>query len=243
MSNLANRRGEFHNCFWPVGEMGIWYNRQIRGKTMSNSSANGAVLVTIALILVLLFVVASAGIYYVAERQSTAVALATERARQAEVQAGIEGDEARKEAAVAVAQRNSAGDQGLSPNQDDAIRTAVESMLRTQEDAWNRGDIDAFVDHYWKSDDLTFSSEGKTTRGWNATLARYRERYGTPEKMGRLSLSGLEITPLGDSAALVLGQWKLERESEPVSGNFSLVLRKLDGRWVIVHDHTSRLVE
>ena len=61
--------------------------------------------------------------------------------------------------------------------------------------------------------------------------------------MGRLSLSGLEITPLGDSAALVLGQWKLERESEPVAGNFSLVLRKFDDRWVIVHDHTSRLAE
>jgi ketosteroid isomerase-like protein len=58
--------------------------------------------------------------------------------------------------------------------------------------------------------------------------------------MGRLSFSNLEITPLGDEAALVLGEWKLEREEEAVSGNFSLVFRKIDGRWVIVHDHTSR---
>jgi hypothetical protein len=47
-------------------------------------------------------------------------------------------------------------------------------------------------------------------------------------------LSGLEITPLGDAAALVLGQWKLDRQSEPVGGNFTLVLRKIDWRWVIV---------
>ena len=96
------------------------------------------------------------------------------------------------------------------------------------------------MEHYWKSEELTFSSGGKTTRGWTETLNRYRERYPTPEKMGRLSLSGLEITPLGDSAALVLGQWNVERESEPLSGNFSLVVRKFDDRWLIVHDHTSR---
>jgi hypothetical protein len=59
--------------------------------------------------------------------------------------------------------------------------------------------------------------------------------------MGRLSFAGLEITPLGDSAALVLGQWRVQRESEPISGNFSLVLRKFNDRWWIVHDHTSRL--
>jgi beta-aspartyl-peptidase (threonine type) len=96
------------------------------------------------------------------------------------------------------------------------------------------------MEHYWKSDDLTFSAAGKTTRGWTATLERYRERYPTPEKMGRLALSGLAITPLGDNAALVLGKWQVERESDPLTGNFSLVLRKFDDRWLIVHDHTSQ---
>ncbi len=125
--------------------------------------------------------------------------------------------------------------------QGDSIRTAVESILRAQEAAWNTSDIDAFMEHYWKSDLLAFSSGGKTTRGWTETLNHYRQRYPTPGKMGRLSLSHLEITPLGNSAALVLGQWSLDRESEPISGNFSLVLRKLNDRWVIVHDHTSQL--
>jgi L-asparaginase / beta-aspartyl-peptidase len=123
------------------------------------------------------------------------------------------------------------------------IRASLKAVFRLQEEAWNRGDIDAFMKHYWKSNDLTFSSGGKTTRGWQATLDRYRQRYPTRETMGRLTLSGFEITPLGDSAAFVLGQWKLDRKTEPVSGNFTLIVRKIDGRWVIVHDHTSRLVE
>jgi uncharacterized protein (TIGR02246 family) len=129
------------------------------------------------------------------------------------------------------------------PAADGAIRAAVEAVLHAQEEAWNRGDIEAFMEHYWKRDDLTFSSGGKTTRGWQATLKHYHTRYPTRDKMGRLTLSGFEITPLGDSAALALGQWKLDRVSEPIAGNLTLVVRKLDGRWVIVHDHTSRLAD
>ena len=126
---------------------------------------------------------------------------------------------------------------------DAGVRDAVKKVLGAQQEAWNDGDVRAFMEHYWKSDDLTFSSGGKTKRGWKATLAGYLERYPTREKMGKLTLSGLEITPLGDAAAYVLGQWKLDRQSEPVGGNFTLVLRKIDRRWVIVHDHTSRLAE
>src|SRR5215218_517747 len=83
--------------------------------------------------------------------------------------------------------------------QDAAVRGAIESVLRVQQEAWNNGDVEAFMAHYWKSDELTFSAGGKTTRGWQATLDGYRERYPTKEKMGRLTLSGLEITPLGDA--------------------------------------------
>ena len=138
------------------------------------------------------------------------------------------------------ASRAASGEKELSNGEADSIRAGVEAVLRAQEEAWNRGDIDAFVDHYWKSDELTFSSGGKTTRGWTETLNRYRQRYSTREKMGHLTMSGLEITPLGGGAALVLGQWNLARESEPLNGNFSLVLRKIGDRWLIIHDHTSR---
>ena len=124
-----------------------------------------------------------------------------------------------------------------------ALRDAIEGVLRAQQEAWNGGNVRAFMDHYWKSDDLTFSSGGKTTRGWKATLNGYLLRYPTREKMGQLRLGGLEITPLGDAAALVLGKWRLDGLGEPVGGNFTIVFRKIDGRWVIVHDHTSRFVE
>jgi len=111
-------------------------------------------------------------------------------------------------------------------------------MLEQQAQAWNAGDIDAFMVPYWRSPDLTFSSGGKVTRGWQATLDRYHQRYPTREAMGRLSFSDIEVTLPGPSVTLVLGRWRLER-AEPIGGAFSLVLRKVDGRWVIIHDHTS----
>jgi len=119
-------------------------------------------------------------------------------------------------------------------------RSEIETVLSTQAADWNRGDIDAFMEHYWKSDELTFSSRGQTTRGWTGTKENYKRRYSTREQMGQLKFSQLEITSLGDSAALVLGRWQLMREQSPVEGNFTLVFRRIDNKWVIIHDHTSR---
>ena len=115
----------------------------------------------------------------------------------------------------------------------------IRSVLAKQQVAWNDGEIEAFMESYWQSARLSFSSGGRVTRGWNETLAGYRKRYPTRDAMGRLSFGELEITRLADGVALVLGRWDLER-AEPVGGAFSLVLRKVRGRWVIVHDHTSR---
>lgn len=121
-----------------------------------------------------------------------------------------------------------------------AMENELKAILAKQADAWNRGAIDEFMDFYWRSDKLTFSSGGKTTRGWQPTIDKYKRRYPTRERMGKLTLTELEITPLGDSAALVLGRWHVERNEEPVGGNFSLIFRHINGRWLIVHDHTSR---
>jgi beta-aspartyl-peptidase (threonine type) len=118
-------------------------------------------------------------------------------------------------------------------------REPIRTLLAGQVAAWNRGDIDGFMRAYWNSEDLTFSSGGKTKRGFAATLAGYRERYPTPERMGHLDFSGLEIRLLGGQAALVLGRWHLQRTPDAVGGNFSLVLQVIDGSWRIIHDHTS----
>jgi beta-aspartyl-peptidase (threonine type) len=120
-----------------------------------------------------------------------------------------------------------------------ADEAAIVKVIETQAAAWNAGDIDGFMAHYWKSDQLTFSSGGETTRGWEDTKARYDRRYPTPEAMGHLTLDQFEVYPLGETAALVLGRWGLEREADAPGGNFSLVFRRIDDRWVIVHDHTS----
>ncbi|MFQ5494819.1 MAG: YybH family protein [Phycisphaerae bacterium] len=121
---------------------------------------------------------------------------------------------------------------------------APERIIRTlqaQAEAWNRGSIETFMQPYWHSPGLTFSGSGKITHGWRNTLDDYRKRYPTPEAMGRLSFTDLDVTMLGDDAALVLRRWHLDRD-EPVGGVFSLVLREDGGRWVIIHDHTSRAV-
>jgi ketosteroid isomerase-like protein len=121
----------------------------------------------------------------------------------------------------------------------DEQAAAIEAVLYDQADAWNRGDIDAFMQGYWKSEKLSFSSGGKVARGWQATKDGYKKRYPTRDAMGTLRFSQLEISPIGEAGALVLGTWHLER-GEPVGGNFSLVMRKIDGKWLIIHDHTSR---
>lgn len=112
------------------------------------------------------------------------------------------------------------------------------NILGRQAEDWNRGDIESFMQAYWKSPDLTFSSDGRITRGWQNTLDNYHERYPNRKVMGHLNFSFLEITQIGNSAALVLGRWHLDRD-KPIGGAFSLVFRKIQGRWVIIHDHTS----
>jgi beta-aspartyl-peptidase (threonine type) len=210
---------------------------------MKNDSGSGATLVAIGLILILLFLIGGVGTYWIVIRQQAALAMQAERALVAEAQARRQAELARVEAERALASRTTTAEIESSTGQDDLIRTEIERVLEAQVEAWNRGDVDAFMEHYWNSEDLTFSSGGKTTRGWTETLNGYRERYPTPEKMGSVTFSGLETTPLGDSAALVLGRWNLERETDPLSGSFSLVFRKIDGSWLIVHDHTSRSMD
>lgn len=120
-----------------------------------------------------------------------------------------------------------------------APRSGFEAILQRQAAAWNRGDIQTFMQDYWQSDQLTFSSGGQTRHGWKETRDRYLARYPNREAMGTLRFSLDRIDTLANDAALVLGQWDLERSAGPIGGNFSLVFRRIGGRWLIVHDHTS----
>lgn len=123
----------------------------------------------------------------------------------------------------------------------DVSKSAVEHVLRSQQDAWNRHDLDAFMAGYWNSPDLTFFSGAKQHDGWQAALDRYRATYASPgHEMGKLEFSGLRIEMLGADAAFVRGAWQLTMpDGKTPHGLFTLVFLKLPEGWKIVHDHTS----
>jgi uncharacterized protein (TIGR02246 family) len=115
----------------------------------------------------------------------------------------------------------------------------IRAVLDAQVEAWNRGDVDAFMQGYWKSEKTEFVGANGVVRGWQAVLDRYHQAYPGRQAMGRLTFSGLEITMLGPTAALVLGHWELEREHDRPGGVFTLVFRRFPEGWRIIHDHTS----
>ncbi|PYJ75534.1 MAG: DUF4440 domain-containing protein [Verrucomicrobia bacterium] len=115
----------------------------------------------------------------------------------------------------------------------------IRSVLRAQQDAWNRGDIDAFMNGYARSRSTIFVSEDTVRRGWETVRARYRKKYSDRAKMGLLTFSDLEITTLSSDAAVALGRWKLKRAQDQPHGRFTLIFRRLPEGWRIVHDHTS----
>ena len=121
-------------------------------------------------------------------------------------------------------------------------RAAITKILETQQNDWNQGNVDAFLEGYWHSPDLTFSGSGGTARGWDGVLARYKKNYPDRAAMGQLDFSGLEFHFLGKDAALVLGHWHLSRAKGDIGGVFSLVWQRFPEGWRIIHDHTS-LVE
>ena len=92
---------------------------------------------------------------------------------------------------------------------------------------------------YWRSDQTVFVSGDEVTRGWQKVLDRYKTKYSDRAKMGALTFSDLEITPLSSDSAVALGSWKLKRENDEPHGRFTLIFRRLPDGWKIIHDHTS----
>lgn len=112
-------------------------------------------------------------------------------------------------------------------------------IMQTQAEAWNRGDIDAFMQTYAPVDNLRFASGGTVTYGWKPTLARYKQRYPDRATMGTLVFSGLAVTELSPDAALIFGHWQLKRAADAPHGLFTLLVRRTPAGWRIFADHTS----
>src|SRR5215472_1372429 len=126
-----------------------------------------------------------------------------------------------------------------APTQTQNATAQIRSVLRAQQDAWNRGDIDGFMNGYARAASTVFVSEDTIRRGWETVRERYKKRYSDRAKMGALTFSELEITLLSTDAAVVLGRWSLKRANDQPHGRFTLIFKRVPEGWRIVHDHTS----
>jgi ketosteroid isomerase-like protein len=126
-----------------------------------------------------------------------------------------------------------------APEQTASALSQIRSVLHAQQDAWNRGNIDGFMNGYARSASTVFISEDTIRRGWRTVRDRYRKKYSSRAKMGTLTFSDLEITLLSSDSAVASGRWKLKRANDQPHGRFTLILRRLPEGWRIVYDHTS----
>ncbi len=116
---------------------------------------------------------------------------------------------------------------------------AIALVLNKQADEWNRGDIDGYMQSYWNSDSLVFIGSKGPVYGYKPTLERYKTSYPDKEKMGKLDFSDLSFRRLSDEYYYVTGKWSLVRRDDNPNGYFTLLFRKIGGRWLIVADHSS----
>lgn len=115
----------------------------------------------------------------------------------------------------------------------------VRSILATQQNYWNSGNLDKFMQGYWKSDSLMFIGSKGIVYGWQNTLDGYKKAYPDTAAMGKLQFTLLEVKRLSVLYFFVVGKWELTRTLGNMSGHFTLLFKKIKGRWVIVADHSS----
>jgi ketosteroid isomerase-like protein len=116
---------------------------------------------------------------------------------------------------------------------------SIRRIMTDQAVAWNKGNIDDFMKGYWNNDSLVFVGQSGLSYGYNTALANYKKHYDSPDKMGQLFFTLLSIKKLSPDYCFVLGKWLLKRKAGDIGGIYSLLFRKIDGRWQIVVDHTS----
>jgi hypothetical protein len=111
-------------------------------------------------------------------------------------------------------------------------------MMLNQQKYWNMGDIDGYMSFYWGSDSLLFISGGKAKKGWQNIRDSYEKKYPDSSSRGTLEFGDLYFYKLAKKEVIITGSWKLIRQSGDLGGSFTLIWKKINGRWVIVLDHT-----
>lgn len=116
---------------------------------------------------------------------------------------------------------------------------AIRAVLETQRIAWNNGDLEKFMEAYWHSDSLMFIGKTGVTYGWLNTLNNYKKGYPDTAAMGKLQFDIIQVKALSAIYYSVVGKWHLSRSIGDIGGHFTLLLRKIKNKWVIVSDHSS----
>ncbi|MBN2775689.1 MAG: nuclear transport factor 2 family protein [Prolixibacteraceae bacterium] len=119
------------------------------------------------------------------------------------------------------------------------IEKEIQAVFDMQEKAWNEGNLEKFMEGYWKSDQLVFVGSRGPTYGWQEILDSYKKGYPDKKTMGTLKFETMGISKIDRKTVFLIGKWELTRESGNVSGHFSLIWQKKKGKWVIVADHSS----
>lgn len=116
---------------------------------------------------------------------------------------------------------------------------SILELLAQQEKAWNLGEINKFMEGYWESDSLVFVGKNGLTYGFKNTLANYKKNYPDKTYMGQLKFTILSIQPLSKQYYSIIGKWELSRTVGNLSGHYTLLLKKIKGKWKIIADHSS----
>ncbi|UCD20231.1 MAG: DUF4440 domain-containing protein [candidate division WOR-3 bacterium] len=128
----------------------------------------------------------------------------------------------------------------LSAGEFDTIEKEIRDTVTSQVDRWNKGDLDGFMRYYWNSRDFTFQSGNNRTQGWQTLYDKYQKKYfADGGERGILTFTDIEIHVLSKTAAYVIGHWRVMGDEISGEGLFTLILRRYEEGWRIVHDHTS----
>ena len=129
----------------------------------------------------------------------------------------------------------------LPANNTDNAKAEVRSVLARQAECWSSGDLECYMQGYWKSDSLLFVGSKGLTYGWQQTLDNYKRSYPDAAAMGKLAFDLKEVRELAPETILVVGKWHLQREAAKgdLEGHFSVVFKRFADGWKIVADHSS----
>lgn len=128
---------------------------------------------------------------------------------------------------------------GCANNRFEQNKKAIIAVMDSQAKCWSNGNIDGFMEGYWKSDSLRFLGRRGLTKGWQTTLNNYKKSYPDKKAMGILKFKQISFEQLSEKNMFVVGKWALEREKDTLSGYYSLLWQEIDGKWKVVFDHTN----